>query len=221
MLSVGWKHEFELLGVPYADRGAIFDEHLDAMRALWTQDEPAYAGRHVALSDLVFAPSLRAGGHTSRCGSPAGAGRRSASSGSGARATAGCRWASDVAFEALRRDGGARIKAGAAERGRNPDALTFRYTFGIGEAEPALGGLSTAIAAAKGGIAARDAARTAIFGGSPDEVAGSIARYAEAGFTELAINPAGGSYDECMDRIEWFAAEVLPLTGSPARATPP
>src|SRR3546814_13793968 len=49
-LSIGVghaEHEFEVLGVPYAQRGQVADEHLAAMIELWTTDRPSFHGKHV------------------------------------------------------------------------------------------------------------------------------------------------------------------------------
>jgi probable F420-dependent oxidoreductase len=55
--GVGWlEGEFELLRVPFHERGRIADEYLAAMIALWTQDEPEFEGRYVSFKDVVFAP---------------------------------------------------------------------------------------------------------------------------------------------------------------------
>ncbi|MGR8918147.1 MAG: TIGR03619 family F420-dependent LLM class oxidoreductase [Gammaproteobacteria bacterium] len=48
--------EFENLGVDYAGRGAVTDEIIDAMRCLWEQDVPEFAGAHYAFSGLRFEP---------------------------------------------------------------------------------------------------------------------------------------------------------------------
>jgi probable F420-dependent oxidoreductase len=48
--------EFEALGVPYAERGAITDEYLRAFRELWGAQRPRFAGRHVGFADICFAP---------------------------------------------------------------------------------------------------------------------------------------------------------------------
>jgi probable F420-dependent oxidoreductase len=48
--------ELTALGVPMSERGARIDEYLAAMRALWTQDAPAYAGRHVRFAGLDAHP---------------------------------------------------------------------------------------------------------------------------------------------------------------------
>jgi probable F420-dependent oxidoreductase len=48
--------EFAALGVSFPDRGAITDESLAAIRALWTQAEPRFAGRFASFSDIRFEP---------------------------------------------------------------------------------------------------------------------------------------------------------------------
>src|ERR1700754_5025144 len=48
-VGVGWaRQEFEALGVPFAERGRITDEHLEAMRAAW-RNEADYAGGPIPL----------------------------------------------------------------------------------------------------------------------------------------------------------------------------
>ena len=51
--------EFANLGVPYATRGAVTDEAIDAIRALWEQDVPAYHGEYFQFSGLRFSPKPR------------------------------------------------------------------------------------------------------------------------------------------------------------------
>ena len=57
-IGAGWlKAEFEVLRAPpFAERGAVTDEYLAAFRALWTEENPRFAGRHVAFADILFAP---------------------------------------------------------------------------------------------------------------------------------------------------------------------
>lgn len=55
--------EMTAIGVDMAGRGARTDEYLDAMTALWTQDAPAYQGRHVAFDKVDAHPRpVRPGG---------------------------------------------------------------------------------------------------------------------------------------------------------------
>jgi probable F420-dependent oxidoreductase len=56
-VGVGYlEAEFRALGIPFAERGARTDEYLDAMRALWTQDKPAYSGNFVAFEGIQARP---------------------------------------------------------------------------------------------------------------------------------------------------------------------
>jgi probable F420-dependent oxidoreductase len=55
--GVGWMaEEFAFLNTPYRERGARTDEYLKAMKALWTEEEPAFQGRFVQFSDLRCEP---------------------------------------------------------------------------------------------------------------------------------------------------------------------
>lgn len=56
-IGVGWmKEEFAALGVPFEKRGRRTDEYIEAMRALWTQDEPTYHGDFVSFEKAYCRP---------------------------------------------------------------------------------------------------------------------------------------------------------------------
>ncbi len=58
-VSVGVGHaerEFEVLGVPFHERGAITDESLEAVLELWRSDQPSFHGRHFHIDGLAFEP---------------------------------------------------------------------------------------------------------------------------------------------------------------------
>jgi len=56
-VGVGWwKEELEILGAPYHERGRQADEMLRVFKALWTEDNPSFAGEYFKFSDLGFAP---------------------------------------------------------------------------------------------------------------------------------------------------------------------
>jgi probable F420-dependent oxidoreductase len=48
--------ESNAMGSPYAERGAITDEALAVMKALWTQDDPCFAGKYHRFSGMPFSP---------------------------------------------------------------------------------------------------------------------------------------------------------------------
>jgi probable F420-dependent oxidoreductase len=48
--------EFRALGANYEERGAVTDEAIDALRALWTQEKPAFSGRYFQFSGIDAHP---------------------------------------------------------------------------------------------------------------------------------------------------------------------
>lgn len=56
-IGVGWAEpEFEALGVPFKERGARSDEYLAAIRAIWSEEKPAYHGRYVSFEGVQAYP---------------------------------------------------------------------------------------------------------------------------------------------------------------------
>jgi probable F420-dependent oxidoreductase len=64
--------EFEALGIPMEDRARRTEEYIEAMRAIWSMDEPAYDGEFVSFSNVQArprpvqqpGPPVVMGGHT-------------------------------------------------------------------------------------------------------------------------------------------------------------
>ncbi len=55
--GVGWlKGEFDILGVPFHERGRMAEEYLAAIVELWTSDAPAFDGKYVSFRDVSFEP---------------------------------------------------------------------------------------------------------------------------------------------------------------------
>lgn len=55
--GVGWlEKEFEILGVPFAERGAMSEEYIAAIIELWTKEKPEFEGKYVSFKDVAFAP---------------------------------------------------------------------------------------------------------------------------------------------------------------------
>jgi probable F420-dependent oxidoreductase len=56
-VGVGWAAaEFEVMGVPRAERGRRTDEGLELITALWTRDRVSYEGRYCRAQDLTIEP---------------------------------------------------------------------------------------------------------------------------------------------------------------------
>lgn len=55
--GVGWlEREFDVLGVPFRERGRIADEYLAAIIELWTSESPRFDGRYVSFDEVAFEP---------------------------------------------------------------------------------------------------------------------------------------------------------------------
>ncbi len=74
-MGVGWlEKEFDVLGVPYAERGPMSDEFLEIFKTLWTDPNPEYHGRFYNVDGIQFYPKpvqqphlpIWVGGHTRR-----------------------------------------------------------------------------------------------------------------------------------------------------------
>lgn len=56
-VGVGWiKEEFEALGVPFNERGALTDEYIKVMRTLWNEEKPAFQGKYISFDNIAFQP---------------------------------------------------------------------------------------------------------------------------------------------------------------------
>lgn len=56
-VGAGWMaEEFEALGVPFRGHGPRTDEYLEAVRRLWTEEDPSFRGRYVRVEGIGFAP---------------------------------------------------------------------------------------------------------------------------------------------------------------------
>ncbi len=74
-VGVGWmREEFEILGAPFAERGAVLDEILALWQTVWSEPVPEFHGRFVDLPPCRFGPlpaqpggpPISIGGNTSR-----------------------------------------------------------------------------------------------------------------------------------------------------------
>jgi probable F420-dependent oxidoreductase len=123
--GVGWmQEEIELLGVPYARRGAWSDEALRVMRACWHDGRASFKGEFFSFDDLGCRPGpangtipIWIGGHTERALTRV--------------ATLGDGW--HAAFPSIdtMRDGIARLREACRGVGRDPATLTISARVGL------------------------------------------------------------------------------------------
>ena len=74
-VGVGWlEKEFDILGVPYEDRGSMSDEFLEIFKILWSEPNPEFHGKFYNIDGIQFYPKpvqqpnlpIWVGGHTRR-----------------------------------------------------------------------------------------------------------------------------------------------------------
>lgn len=116
-IGVGWlKEEFDAIGVPFDARGKVADDHIAAMRSLWTQGKATHHGEFTSFTDAISRPQptqpevpITIGGHSKI------AARRAGRLGNGFFPGRGNHEELAVLFDLVRTT--------AVEHGRDPDAI--------------------------------------------------------------------------------------------------
>ena len=192
-VGVGWmQEEFEALGYAYYERrGAVTDEQIAVLKALWTEDVPRFEGTFYRFGPLGALPKpmqrphppLWIGGHT-----PAAL-RRVARSGDG-WLPIGARPPANLPPDEIAA-GIARIRDEAQRLGRDPSAIRVAFS-----TSPSLG---------------RADGERRPFQGGPDAIARDIQRYGEAGVERFVFGFGSVSPADYERRLRQFAEQVQPV----------
>jgi probable F420-dependent oxidoreductase len=197
--GVGWlKEEFEAVGAaPFAERGDATDEYLEAMKVLWTEEAPKFAGKHVSFDDLIFAPKPFTKPHPPIWigGEAPVALKRTVRVGNG--------WYPASNNPQHRLDTPARLRAGIDELRRTAEAAGR---------DPATIDIAYLVLWPVDWTAQKtpDGARRLFTGGSADMVADAAA-LAAIGVHHVALTFQAATIAETLARMHKFAAEVMPL----------
>lgn len=193
-LGVGWmKEEFETLSAPpFAERGKVTDEYIQAFRELWTSENPVFHGQYCEFSDIVFLPKpvqkpgipIWIGGHSRQ------AIRRAAQLGDGWHPIGGV---PTIPLEPEDMAKDLELLAGyAVKAGRNPKDIRVAF---------------------KGSLFDREKQSTPgkrrRFIGSADEIAADICEYRNAGVDTMIFDVRRPSFTETLERMEWMAKDVV------------
>ena len=195
--GAGWmKEEFEALETkPYEDRGRVTDEYIEAFKALWTQEAPAYKGKYVTIDNLMFEPKPVAKPHPPIWigGESMPARRRAAKHGDA--------WYPGSINPQFRLDTPERLGSAFAEvqkmaqaAERDPASLVVNYVV-----------LTPVDWTARKG---HDTPRR-IFTGSSADMAADIAAFAKVGVKHINLTFQAATLQESLDRMQRFAEEVL------------
>jgi probable F420-dependent oxidoreductase len=188
ILGAGVGHvegEFDALGISFAERGALLDEALDAVRAALADEFASHVGATWSFDDVGARPRpVQAHLPIWVGGSSAPAMRRAADRGDGWLPQGPPKDGMPAGIEFIR---GRRAAAGR----------TGPFTIGalsgplyLGDPPPELGRCVR---------------------GSADKIAGYLRTYRDMGVDQLQVDFVSRSVDELCDQIAGFAAEVAPL----------
>jgi probable F420-dependent oxidoreductase len=192
-VGVGWmEEEFKALGAPpFAERGAVTNEYLEAFKVLWTSDNPSFEGKYCRFSNLKFSPKpvqqphppIWVGGHSRA------AIRRAARLGNGWHPV-GAIPAVPLEPEELAQNV-AILHRYAEQAGRDPSHLdismkTPLYDSGSNPASP-----------------------RRRFSGAPEQILQDVQTYADVGVTHLIFDVRGSDLNQALERLEWFAQEIM------------
>lgn len=196
-VGAGWmREEFALLGAPFAERGAVTDEYLEAFKALWTQARPAYAGKHVKFADVIFEPKPMQKPHPPL-------------------------WVGGESLAALRRT----VRLGDAwYPGNNSQTKSLDTPTRLGAAIVGLRGMAEAAGRDPSSIAVslivqnpfewtahkiQDGSARAFFTGASADMAADATALEAVGVRHVALRLGGTSLAGSLERIDRFGREVI------------
>jgi probable F420-dependent oxidoreductase len=202
----GWaREEFDVLGVPYDERGPITDEYIRVILELWTNPEPSFEGRYVTLKNIHAEPRplrqphppILVGGYGKK------AIRRAVAIGQG--------WLPDGMSLPDLEKAIAFMRQTAEQSGRDPRTLSVALRTGLYLTEvtgdPSVGRFPAPWEQA---IAFSDEAERLPFRGSVEQVMEDINAAERIGVDHLIVESPVQRGDERFDTIEAFARDVLP-----------
>ena len=182
--------EFDALGIPMSERGALTNESIRVMRELWSSPAPSYHSRRWNFDDLRFSPKPAQQPHIPLWigGASPGALRRAARLGDG--------WHPSGLTPEQYTAGREEVRTLAEQAGRDPDALIWSAR--------------VEVEATSGPSSDRAANRARIPGGDLEQTALSIAAYREAGVEHLVLALNTGDVGRIRSLMEELAEHAIP-----------
>lgn len=194
-VAAGWmREEFEALGrPPFAERGAVTNEYLRAMKTLWTTDPATFRGTYVSFPPVRCLPQPVQRPHPPLIvgGWSRAAMRRAAELGDGWQPPLGMGPEKGLGPAKLRGEV-AKLREMAVQAGRDPAAIQIQLKAPL---------RVTAERPPKG---------HRLFNGAAEDVASDVREYAEAGVQELCFDFATNDVDEMLDTVTRFMRDVKP-----------
>lgn len=193
-VGVGWmEEEFQALDTPpFAERGAVTDEYLQAFKELWTSDSPTFEGKYCRFSNISLLPRpvqkphppIWVGGQSRQ------AMRRAARLGNGWHPV-GAIPAAPLEPEDLAQDL-VSLQRYAEQAQRDPAEIDVAMKAPLYDPQLASG---------------RERRR---FSGEPEQVLQDIQTYEDVGVNHIIFDIRSPDLNETTDRMAWFAEVVMP-----------
>jgi alkanesulfonate monooxygenase len=204
-VAAGWyEREFQATAVPYRQRGQVFERNLDMLLRLWADDDVSGEWDGRVLSHVRMLPQPRPrpqvliGGYVDRVL------RRVATRSDG--------WVTYFYTPESITGAWSKIRGHAEQAGRDPDQLNLvaQVPLCIGASYEEASRRATEYVGEYFDVPAwSEATPESAVRGTPEQCAGQIAAYVEAGVKHLVFCP----YNYETEQVHRLAAEVLPLLG--------
>lgn len=195
-VGAGWiPEEYEALGIDFARRGHVLDEHIDCMRALWSEEAPRFEGETWRVGNIGFEPKpvqprlpVWIGGNS------VAARRRAVARGDGWHVI-------DVPLPELEA-GIADLRQRCREAGRDPGEIVVSMRAQVAISERPLPA----------------EAKFAPLLGTREEIVRDLLRMREMGVGHVALWPAGQdpTLERYLERVDELAREILPVLATEA-----
>jgi probable F420-dependent oxidoreductase len=200
-VGAGWlKAEFDaVVTTPYAERGAVTDEYIQAFRTLWTEKQPKLDGKYTRIDGISFEPKPVQKPHPPIWvgGESAPSMRRAAKFGD-AWYPIGSNQKSPLDTLARYRAGIGRVRQLTAEAGRDPASLQFAYRVKrYGDTVPPTGSDGT----------------RSLFSGGDSQIVDDFKALADLGVGIIDIDFERPEAGASMAEMRRFRDEVLTKTG--------
>lgn len=196
-LGPGWmEEEFDLLGIPFNERGARTDECIKVFKELWQKDEPRFEGEFCSFSNIKFYPKpiqephppIWIGGISKK------AIARAVELGDGWHPA----WLSPDQMEENIRD----LKTIAKRRGRSLDNFAFSIRNRLR--------ILKASGAKKPDFSESRGDYTFSFYGTTEEIINKVAQFESIGVSHIIFDLDVENDDEMFNMIEQFSKEIMP-----------
>ncbi len=198
-VGAGWMaEEFEAIGAPpFAERGRVTDEYLQAFKVLWTEDDPSFEGKYVSFANICFKPKPVQRPHPPIWvgGESAAAIRRTVRYGD-TWYPIGVNPRHPLNTRKRFADGVDTLRRAAEANDRDPETLAIAYFANwFYESKTAV----------------LDDGEHQLVTGADAEIADDIGALGELGVSQLMLNFQRDTLEQSLDSMQYFADKIRPL----------